>query len=626
VSGFGKITLRADNDGRGFTLTKQGQRVNINLNYELARTQYRLLRESYQNYLDQGYQLSGQLLQMILSAERFSDEADSAPTDAEKVHLSDKCLNQTLWAAEELEFQKATQDIDRYRKGDVSIRVVDGKGRPLQANVTVSQISHDFLFGAEANPPQTETESDGYKTLIEAGVNYVLLNLHWFKTEPTLGNHVEQSWQPLSNIALLRNMGFTLGGEGLVCTEPGPSVWDTGLLNLSFDELKAKVYEHVNRLVSEYSGHIVRWVVFANVGLEQTYMGFSREQFMDLMRTGIAAVRDADPHAEVLIYHDDPDAWNSAHVRGGYEDMYTTEPYTFISRLGENGLDVNGTALAFNYGSIDEGDPWQYTIEYQFRDLALISRVLDWYQTLSEPIHITEFSVPGNYSSSVGYWHRRSWDEELQAEWVQKFYTIAFSKSLVKEITYYNAQDTGFQKSKLGLIDSNSAPRRSFYALKGLITGKWTTHLEMKTDINGETRFRGFAGNYNITVSANDLATNHTIHVTEQTSQSFTINLGKANAEHAITKAAEAVSKAKTEGRTILLDKAENLLRGAQKALLEENYGQAMLSAEEANRAADSAVTWLIIPTIMAFAGGLLSTIILLRKRAKKTRLLGAFV
>jgi hypothetical protein len=139
-------------------------------------------------------------------------------------------------------------------------------------------------------------------------------------------------------------------------------------------------------------------------------------------------------------------------------------------------------------------------------------------------------------------------------------------------------------------------------------------------------QFRGFAGNYTVTIRTKNGAFNFAFHVNERASQSFTIKLGRANAEHAITKAVEAVSKAKTEGRTILLDKAENLLRDAQKALLEENYGQAILSAEEANRSADNAVTWLIIPTIMAFAGGLLSTIILLRKRAKKTELLGVSV
>jgi len=141
--------------------------------------------------------------------------------------------------------------------------------------------------------------------------------------------------------------------------------------------------------------------------------------------------------------------------------------------------------------------------------------------------------------------------------------------------------------------------------------------LSMKTDANGGVQFRGFAGNYTITIRTKNGTLNSTIHVSEQASQSFTINLGKANAEHAITKATEAVSKAKTEGRTILLDRAESLLKESQKALSEENYGQAAVLAEEANQAANNAVTWLVIP-VTAVVGAVLFAVVLLRKRAKK--------
>jgi len=82
------------------------------------------------------------------------------------------------------------------------------------------------------------------------------------------------------------------------------------------------------------------------------------------------------------------------------------------------------------------------------------------------------------------------------------------------------------------------------------------------------------------------------------------------------------VSKAKAEGRTIYLDRAESLLEDARKALVEENCTQAIVLAEESERAADLAVTWLVIPAIMAFAGGILSgsAILFRRVRARKRK------
>nr|MDO8134491.1 hypothetical protein [Candidatus Njordarchaeum guaymaensis] len=265
-----------------------------------------------------------------------------------------------------------------------------------------------------------------------------------------------------------------------------------------------------------------------------------------------------------------------------------------------------------------------------FRDLASISRILDWYGTLSVPVHISAFHAPGDFKSNLGYWHRRNWDEELKTEWIQKFYTIAFSKALMRQITYWCAVDKPYQKAKLGLLDVTCSPRESFYALKRLIMENWTTRLNTTTDTNGQVEFRGFAGDYNVSVSTKDSTRNFTIHVDERKSNTYTLNLGRAKvegvdrpkAEQAIFQAGEAVSRAKAEGRTIYLDRAENFLEDARKALIEENYTQAILLAEEAKYAADNAVTWIVIPAILASAGGALSASVILyrRTRAKKRK------
>jgi len=131
-------------------------------------------------------------------------------------------------------------------------------------------------------------------------------------------------------------------------------------------------------------------------------------------------------------------------------------------------------------------------------------RFLDLIPNKNLSTHVTQFNAPGNFTSNLGYWHKRSWDEKLKTEWIEKFYTVAFSKPVVREIIYYNVIDQSYQTANRGLIDVNYSLRESFYALKTLIKEKWTTRLRMKTDANGLLEFRGFAGDYNITVSAKD--------------------------------------------------------------------------------------------------------------------------
>jgi len=625
VPGFGKLILRADNNGQGFVFTKPGETITINLNCELAKTECRLLTDSYMRYLNEGYKFSKDLPIDIRSAGELLEKATQATNEIQKARFADLCLNKTLWTAESLEYERALQDIEKHRKGNVTLHIVDENGEPLtNADVTVTQVSHDFLFGTAEGPCPFDLYA--YELLAKAGINYGLLSLFWENTEPSLGQY-SLDQHPVHIVEHLKNMGIRIGGEGLICLEPGFPTWGTGLLNLSFEELREKIYEHVYKIVSTYSDYIDYWIVIHNPHLENGNLGFAREQIVELIKSGVKAIRDADPTSQVLVFFDHPCGFLAGTSYQGTDDNFTADPYTFFSYLNEHDIDHDGIALWVTYGSVWESPPGPVYTEYAgerapypFRDLASISCILDWYCTLSVPVHITGVDAPGNYTSPLGYWHRRNWDEKLKVEWIEKFYTIAYSKPFMKEITYAFFRDESFMKVEAGLLSISYAPKESFYALKRLITENWTTRLRMKTDANGQIGFKGFAGDYNITVSTKNFTGNFTIHVNERASDTYTINLGRAKAERAGGQAKEAVSKAKAEGRTINLERAEKLLEDARRALIDENYTQAILLAEEANRAAQSAVTWLVIPATIAFAGSVLSGSVILFRRVRAKR------
>jgi len=624
ISGFGKVILRADDGGKGFVLARRGETMTINLNYELARTECRLLRESYERYLSEGYKFSKDLSTDIESAYGFLRKAESIADDVQRAYFADLCLNRTLWTAESLELERGLQDVEKNRKGDVALRIVDSKGTPIVgADIAISQVTHDFMFGVLV---EGKADLRAYEKFIEAGINHVLLSFLWNQVEPSAGRY-DFSRNPISEITSLRRKGIRLGGVGLIALEPGPSAWETGLLDLSFEQFKNKVYEHIYKVVNLYLGCVDYWCIVSNPYSEEQILGFVGEQRIDLIKTGAAAAKSADPRIQILVYVDNICGCLTANqLERNYK--HSVDPYTCLFQLDTQGINHDGIALCLIYGSVDEF-PETYAkyssseTPQPFRDLASISRILDWYSTLSRPIYITEFNVPGSFRSNLGYWHRRSWDEELKVEWMKKFYTIAFSKPLVREITYRTARDQPYQTAQRGLLSASYAPRESFYALKRLITEDWTTRLNTKTDAEGRAEFRGFSGDYQITIKTGDSKINYTIHVYEGKSNVYMINLGRAKAEMAVTQAKEAVEKAKGEGRTIFLNRAESLLEDAGKALNREDYTQAMLLAEEANRAAGNALTWLLIPVIIAVTATALFCVgYILRKRllAKRRR------
>jgi len=619
VPGFGRVILRADNGGKGFTLETQGETIEINLNYELARTEFRLLNASYSQYVSEGYAPSREIGAGIDSAQAFLQKASLTGFESRRAGLADLCLNRTLWASESLELEKARQDIERYRKGDATLQVVDENGKPLEnAGVTVAQTSHDFMFGASLDQIR---QLDPYELLRPAGVNLALISLYWSETEPSLGHYNLDTWSTLG-LASLKDKGIRVGAEILVNLERGPETWDTGLISLGYEDLKAKIHEHASKIALHYADYVDYWIVTGNPNNAESSLGFTMEQNLELIRIAVAAVRSADPTAEVLLKFDTPCGWNDGPSYTGLGE-FPVDQFTYASRLDQYGIDHDGIALSFKYGSLWETGPGTYenmrrgVAAHPFRDLGSISRLLDSYVALSEPIHVTEFNAPSNFTSDWGYWHSRSWDEELQAEWVERFYTIAFSKPLVREITYHNVIDETFQEAGQGLLEADYSPKRSFYTLKQLVTHNWTTRLLTTTDADGQVEFRGFAGDYNITISTNDFTLNYTIHVNEQTTQLFVINLSEVRAKQTITKATEAVNEAETESRTLFLDKAKGLLTDAQNALAEQNYIQAIHLAEEANEAANNAITWLVVPVIVVLAGLVISAIVMVHRRTK---------
>ena len=132
-----------------------------------------------------------------------------------------------------------------------------------------------------------------------------------------------------------------------------------------------------------------------------------------------------------------------------------------------------------------------------------------------EPLQITEVTVPA-YS-----WE--SEDEQIQAEIIEKLYSVWFSHPNVEQIVYWNLVDgyahlwdsdpqkiaasqgdmtLGENYYYGGLLRFDLSPKPAYLKLKELICDRWHTETELTTDENGLADFRGFYGAYEAEIFA----------------------------------------------------------------------------------------------------------------------------
>ena len=140
VPEFGMVMLSADNEGKGYSVNEQGGEITINLNYELAKSELAMLKKDGDSTVAKAIKTSARHLS---AAEAYLSKTKL--NMAKVVKELNSSLESSLWAHEELELARAKMDIEKYRKGDVQIKVVDANGKPLaDSTIDFTQTSHDF--------------------------------------------------------------------------------------------------------------------------------------------------------------------------------------------------------------------------------------------------------------------------------------------------------------------------------------------------------------------------------------------------------------------------------------------------------------------------------------------------
>ncbi len=242
------------------------------------------------------------------------------------------------------------------------------------------------------------------------------------------------------------------------------------MFNKSYSELKTFARTHIKSAVSRYRGRIKVWDAINEPHDWANCFGFSQDQSLEFADLCCNSLRENDEEALSLINVCLP---FGEYVAGGfvcYGPAFDKliSPLAFFRRAIERGIDFDGVGIQMYFPA---------------RDLVAVDRLLDQYRALGKPVHITEMGVPaGPWHGADDDWDRTSpqsqvgltkgiwhapWDEHIQADWMEQFYTMAAARGEIKALTWWDFSDPGFMKTSPFLYEDH-IPREMFFRLRAL--------------------------------------------------------------------------------------------------------------------------------------------------------------
>jgi len=423
---------------------------------------------------------------------------------------------------------QAKQNIEKYRKGNASLELTDANGKPLKnVQVEINQVSQDFLFGSLCEevfrPGINPEDAVKFKEKFKALFNFTELTVKWAPYEPEQG---KPQWQKLQEkLDWCRQNNITPKGHTLGWThEAGTPRW---LLKYPAKHATELYKARIQNLVGGFKAQIKMWDVVnepvttipwekalqdtvsrdgkIDDGIRYNVNGITLEQTLPWVENSYKWAYQADPNGDFIL--------NEFYVIGKPE--IREKFYRLLKELQHRKAPVTGIGIQAH----EPRDMWFSPIE--------INKTFDKFTELGLPLHITEFTPQSSGKPITGGWRDGTWTEETQAEFAEQFYTLAFAHPSMVSIHWWGLSDRWIWLKGGGLLDKDFNPKPVYNRLLKLIKEDWMTrNLKMKTDKKGQLSFRGFYGQYKVTMTKPDGSIQtFDMHLKEKAANHWKLNL-----------------------------------------------------------------------------------------------------
>ncbi len=403
--------------------------------------------------------------------------------------------------------RRVESEINRNRKGTFKLNITkDGKSLS-DAKVTAVQKTHEFKYGANLfmlDELETPEKNSLYKKYFADAFNMATLPFYWDATEPEEGKtrYSKDSERIYRRPPIDLCMEFCKA-NGIEPREHGlayDNFFPKWLYNANVSDIKKALTKRFKEISERYADKIPTIEVTNETFWNTSKTAFYREN--DFVEWSFKEAEKYFGANKLSI--------NEAHLTSWADkNMNRSKYYMQIERALLKGARIDAIGLQFHmfFGSQDEVERTKdcyYNPSYLFQ-------YMDKMAEFNLPIQITEITIPA-YSNSEE-------DEALQAELIERLYSIWFSHEKVEQIIYWNLVDgychvndvkdiastqgnmtVGENYYYGGLIRFDMTPKPAYYTVKNLFEKKWHTEETFLTDSDGNATLNGFFGTYNITV------------------------------------------------------------------------------------------------------------------------------
>lgn len=403
--------------------------------------------------------------------------------------------------------------IEKHRKGDANLKITDQSGRSLNnVKVKISQKSHEFRFGANIfmlDQLESEQKNADYKKYFSDVFNMATLPFYWDSVEPEKG---KQRYDKDSEKIYRRP---TIDACIEFCEEHNieprehalayEHFFPKWLADSSITEIKSEMERRYSEIAERYADKI-RTIEVTN---EMAWKIGATEFYNDpeYIKFCFDLAKKYFPNNQLVINEYTELAWTC-------NCRTTDQYYSYIEANLLKGAKIDAIGMQYHIFRRKEDE---YEASKELYNPKNLYRHMDLYCGLKKPLQVTEVTVPA-YS-----WNKE--DEEIQAQIIEKLYSIWFSHPSVEQIVYWNLVDgyayvdssdpeiikasqgnmeLGENYYYGGLLRFDLTPKPAYYKIKELIEKVWHTEVETLTDDKGITKFRGFYGDYDITVFVGD--------------------------------------------------------------------------------------------------------------------------
>ncbi len=369
------------------------------------------------------------------------------------------------WRAE------AAERIDQLRRDDLSMSLFDDQGQPRSgAKVSVKLVSHDFGFGSAVSASMLTGEGEDNDRYRETFKKY-------FNVGTTENALKWKSWDEnwISHEATINALKWMkeqrIPARGHVMVWPGirylpewvPTIYDR-------PEVLTKVLDtHIREMGYATQGLVRDWDVLNEV--------FDNRDLTDILgdEAMVHWFKVADEVApNVQLYYND----YAGLVRGGFPTTHKDHFEKTVRYLVENGAPIDGIGIQGHFGSL---------LTPPERMLA----ELDRFHALGLKILITEFDV-----EVAG--------KQLQSDFTRDFLTVCFSHPAVAGVLSWGFWEGAHWKPDAAFFAKDWTPTAMGQQWIRMTQQVWTTEEELVADANGQIKFRGFRGEYAITVDGRE--------------------------------------------------------------------------------------------------------------------------